>query len=261
MAQRLSYYRLLIAANMKTSYGDPLLFAMMAGGMAVQNFIYFGLWWVYFANFSSMRGWRFEDLATLMGVVALAFGMAFFFFDGARNIARAIMTGRLDIYLVRPKPLLPALLTTHSNPAGFGDILGGMAFFLFLGGHSPLSFPVYLLVSLAGAAIIVATAVMLQSLSFWAGDSDRFSSQMLEFFIILSTLPQKGFPLVAKIVLFTAVPAGFVGFLPVELLRDFSWWKLAALGAGAFVWCALAVIIFREGLARYNSGNLFVTAG
>jgi ABC-2 type transport system permease protein len=51
------------------------------------------------------------------------------------------------------------------------------------------------------------------------------------------------------------VPAGFVGFLPVELVRAPSA-ALAAAALGAAVgWTLLALFVFGRGLRRYASGN------
>ena len=57
--------------------------------------------------------------------------------------------------------------------------------------------------------------------------------------------------------LYTGLPAGFISFLPVELLREFSWPTfLAVLGATA-VYAGLAFAVFAAGLRRYESGNRF----
>jgi ABC-2 type transport system permease protein len=56
-----------------------------------------------------------------------------------------------------------------------------------------------------------------------------------------------------KLLLFTALPAGFIGFLPVELLHSFSWGTLLAMAGAAAAYCALAALVFRLGLKRYQS--------
>lgn len=225
--------------------------------MMLQNFLYFVLWWLYFNNFSSMNGWQFTDLATLMAVVAFSFGMASFFCDGYRHISEAVSTGLIDIYLTRPKPVLPALLMRRTGLFAMGDIIGGILFFLWLSGKNIGSLPLYLFLGIMGVVIIVSMGIILNSMSFWAKDTDRFSNQMQEFFMILTTLPQHGFSWMIKMVLFTAVPAGFVGLLPVEILKDFSLPKLIIIAAAACLWTFLAIYIFSRGLRYYNSSSQF----
>jgi ABC-2 type transport system permease protein len=59
----------------------------------------------------------------------------------------------------------------------------------------------------------------------------------------------------AKLILFTVIPAAFVGAVPAEFIRSFTWQSLLELVAGAVVFLLLAVSIFRLGLRRYESGS------
>jgi ABC-2 type transport system permease protein len=60
------------------------------------------------------------------------------------------------------------------------------------------------------------------------------------------------------VLLFTLVPAGFISHLPVELLRTFEPWRMAAVLGFTVLSVALAIFVFRLGLRRYESGNLVV---
>ena len=58
--------------------------------------------------------------------------------------------------------------------------------------------------------------------------------------------------------LFTLMPAGFIGWLPYELLRDFHWTGLlAATGRSGATLMTLAAWVFAMGLRRDASGNGF----
>jgi ABC-2 type transport system permease protein len=57
--------------------------------------------------------------------------------------------------------------------------------------------------------------------------------------------------------MFTLIPAGIIGYIPVELLRNFSWLNLVILVSSSIVFFALAFVVFRLGLKRYESGNQF----
>lgn len=59
----------------------------------------------------------------------------------------------------------------------------------------------------------------------------------------------------AKLVLFTVIPAAFVGAVPAELVRVFRWHTLVELLAAALVLMALAPAVFARGLRRYESGS------
>jgi viologen exporter family transport system permease protein len=64
-----------------------------------------------------------------------------------------------------------------------------------------------------------------------------------------------------RLVLFTILPAGFVGYLPVALVREPSPARAVLLCAGAAGYLAFAVLVFHRGLRRYASGSRFSTFG
>ncbi len=53
------------------------------------------------------------------------------------------------------------------------------------------------------------------------------------------------------------LPAGFVAYLPVRVIRDASLADTALLCGGAAGFLTLAISIFRRGLRRYSSGSRF----
>ena len=64
-----------------------------------------------------------------------------------------------------------------------------------------------------------------------------------------------------RVLIFTVIPAGFISHVPVELMRSFDPLLLAGLLGATLLSCSLAVIVFRAGLRRYESGNLVVLRG
>jgi ABC-2 type transport system permease protein len=104
---------------------------------------------------------------------------------------------------------------------------------------------------------VTATGVLFHATAFWLGPVNSLARQAWEFLITFSVYPHTIYGGVLRLLLFTALPAGFVGFLPVELVRRFEWTTLAALVGGSLVYAVLAVVVFRLGLRRYESGNRF----
>ena len=103
---------------------------------------------------------------------------------------------------------------------------------------------------------------MFFSLAFWLGNVETMARQLWELLITFSLYPEPLFGGVLRLALFTVLPAGFVGYLPV---RDRA---RAVAAAGAACWCsararisALAVLVFDRGLRRYASGSRFSTFG
>ena len=90
---------------------------------------------------------------------------------------------------------------------------------------------------------------------FWTGGRASVFDQIFGCFLTLASTPQMGLPLAAKILVYTALPAAFVGFVPVEILRDFSAQALASMISAAILAPIMAAWLFARGLRRYASGN------
>jgi ABC-2 type transport system permease protein len=79
--------------------------------------------------------------------------------------------------------------------------------------------------------------------------------------ITFGLYPAEIFPGVVRILLYTLIPAAFVGSVPAALLVDFSWRRLTTLIAVTAAFTFLAWGVFRWGLRRYESGNLVSVRG
>lgn len=249
----------LASANLRSATASPWTFAALAAFMAANNLLWFTLWWLFFGVAGDVRGWTLADVGTLYGIVAVAFGVYTTFFGGARNLAQLVLDGGLDVYLGRPRSPLLGILFSRCDPTGVGDILSGAALIAWAARETEM---VVLALALAalGASVVVATYVAINCLVFWCTARTSFFDQLFECFLMLASMPHLGLPAAAKVLAYTALPAAFVGQLPVEILRDFSYGKLAAVVAAAIVFPLLAGVLFRVGLKRYSSGNRMVEA-
>jgi ABC-2 type transport system permease protein len=64
-----------------------------------------------------------------------------------------------------------------------------------------------------------------------------------------------------RVLLFPAIPAAFISHMLVELLRTFDPLRLAGPMGFTTLIVAAALVVFRIGLRRYESGNLVVLRG
>ena len=113
----------------------------------------------------------------------------------------------------------------------------------------------YLLGCVAATIVVVAFLVLIQSLAFWIGNTSLLTGNAINAIITFSLYPITLFDGTAKLLLFTVIPAAFVGALPAQFVRAFDWSSLGLLLLGATVFLGLAVGVFHRGLRRYESGN------
>ncbi len=247
----------LTATNLKASFALRGAFWLQALAMLLNNVFFFSIWWIFFHRFEEIRGWRLDDMAALFGVVAGGFGIAVLLFGGVRDLARVIVEGDLDSLLTQPKSPLLQALGSKTVASGWGDLATG-ALFLWISGKLTLAtLPLAVLAVGVSGAVFTATGVLVHSLAFWLGRIDSLARQLWEFTLTFSLYPRTLFEGALKLLLFTLIPAGFIGYLPVELLQEFRWTGLAATLGGAVLYVGLALFVFERGLRRYESGNRF----
>jgi ABC-2 type transport system permease protein len=246
------YLTALARANARThlfGLGRTLTLGLL---MFAQNFIFFLMWAVYFGAVKEVKGWHLQDVALLYGLVAFTIGLSLFCFDGMRMIAQHIRTGAIDAYLTRPRHPLPALLMSRSNASSLGDVLSGFFYTLVFYGLPLTKFPLFFVVALLAAIIFTATLTIFYSLAFWLKRNGRLSDQLFEMLIIFCVVPQHTQLPALQIAMYSILPAGFMGFLPVSLIHSFDWGKLVLLLAATLFYVCLAVVIFDAGVKRYR---------
>ena len=249
------FARALVAMNLRSSLALRGAFWLQAAFMALNNLAFFSIWWLLFERFPEIGGWRLHDVLTLFGVVASGYGVSVVLAGGVRDLGRAIREGELDSCLVQPKPVLLHLVASRTIASGWGDFASGGVMLGIAGALAPASLAPALVAVATSACVFTASGVLLQSLSFWLEGMETFARQISEFTLTFSLYPRPLFSGELTFLLYTVLPAGFVGFLPAELVRAPSAALAAAALGASLAWTLLALFVFERGLARYASGN------
>jgi len=233
-----------------------LSFLMTAGMMFVNNAVWVFFWGIYFTTFPSVNGWDLQDVMMMWAVGAGGFGLSASLFGNAYGIAGLVATGQLDTYLAQPKPVLLHVLVSKMSLSAIGDIVFGLTLFGIFGDLSPLGILKFLLALVIATLIFTFFNVAVQSLAFYIGNAEGVGHQLFITFITLATYPTDIFKGAARVLLFTVLPAGFISYLPVGLLRETNAeFLLLALGM-AIGLTLLGSWLFYRGLRRYGSGNM-----
>ena len=113
----------------------------------------------------------------------------------------------------------------------------------------------------AAAAILVCFTVLAHCLTFIFGNSEGFAQLYTQILVTLTLYPRNVFTGVVQIALFTVLPAGFMAYLPAEVVHNLDLKAAAAVLAFAAVTVLATDAIFRWCLRRYESGNLLAARG
>lgn len=254
--RRLDFLGAIIGINIKSALALRGSFLLQAGFMLINNAVFFTVWLLLFQRYPEIKGWHLQDLMTLQAVVLAAYSMVMFFFGGVRHIAAGVMNGDIDIYLTKPRSVLLQLLTSHSNSSAVGDFATFLGM-IFLSHRLTLgTLPIWFVGIFCATVIYLAANVLFQCLAFWLKDADGIVRILFEYLISFATFPQTVYTGFLKVVMFTILPAGFIGLLPVELLKDFQWIDFVLLLLATVTFSIAAIFTFKRGLRRYESGNL-----
>ena len=260
-SKSLAFARGLMATNLKATVALRGAFAMQVVFMALNNFTFFVFWWALMRRVPVIRGWHLGDVQLLFGLVAVAFGLTVTVAGGVRHLGRFIEDGDLDTLLTQPRPVLIYALGMRSQPSGIGDILSG-SFLIGASGYLSLHSAPFLILGVTAAAVMfLATGILFFSLAFWLGKVETIARQLWDLLITFSMYPEPLFGGVLRVVLFTILPAGFVGYLPVAIVRAPSTLQVCLLILAAAAYLTLAAFVFGRGLRRYTSGSRFSTFG
>jgi ABC-type uncharacterized transport system permease subunit len=215
-------------------------------------------------RFDSVGVWTSADLYFMLGFVLVARGVANVF-SGRQvlMISRKIGRGQMDHLLVQPIPLWKALAAEGFSPF---DLVATLMIGIGALTWSITSLPstqdfwwyLMLLLNLASAVcVIVAYQFLWGALAFWsprgAEEVNTVSASVLGE---LSAYPLDAAPRIVTGILLSAVPVGFVGWIPTrELLADGSGLRPEVLIApvAALLLSLISIAVFKKGLRRYET--------
>lgn len=252
----LSFLRSLVAVNLASAMEYRVSFISQIVGMFINNGIYFVFWLIFFERFGSVRGYELGDVFLLFTVVALGFGIAFMFAGNAGPfLAEIIAHGRLDYYLVFPRSLLSHVIFSRMSVSTIGDLSFALAAFFFTGRFHPLEILLWLTCGILSALVLMAFSVISGSLAFFMGHAQHASIQANNAMLSFSMYPNTLFTGGTRVLLYTLIPALFVGAVPVEIIKGRSLSLLFMMMFAVIVIWLVATSVFYCGLRRYESGS------
>jgi len=257
--RELSFLTALWKANLLAAMEYRIPFISQVIGMMLNNAVYFVFWFIFFNKFEQVHGWKLTDMFLLFGVVATSFGLGVFLFGNIPRLSDVITSGRMDYYLALPRPVLLHTIASHSVPSGLGDFFYGILSFLVARQFTLDAITRFIVGILLATTVFLSFFIIVHSLSFWMGNAGMLAQQANNALITFSLYPLTLFDGTAKLLLFTVIPAAFVGAIPAEFIRKFSWSNLLLLLAAAFGLFTLAIFFFHRGLRRYESGSAIQT--
>jgi ABC-2 type transport system permease protein len=227
--------------------------------MVVNDIAWVAFWVLFFDRVGGVRGWDMDLVLLLLAVLTTSSGLVLGVLGNARRIGTLATDGQLDATLALPVPPLAHLLVRRVDTANLGDLAFGITLFAVAGDPSPQRIAIYLVGVATAATVLTGFLVATGSLAFFAGRNDT-GELGFHAMLLTAAYPVDVFSGAAKVLLYTVVPAAFVGAVPARLLDSFDPLGAAVSIAVAATFAFLGWATFTLGLRRYTSGAVWTRA-
>jgi ABC-2 type transport system permease protein len=227
--------------------------------MVVNDLVWVLFWVLFFHKVGALRGWDSRRILLLLAVLTTSAGFVLGLLSNARRIGRLAADGDLDAVLALPVPVLAYVLVRRIDTTNLGDLAFGVVLFAVAGHPTLERTAIYLGGSLIAVILLTGFLIAIGSSAFFAGRTEA-GELGFQAMLMFATYPVDVFAGPARALLYTVIPAAFIGAVPARLMT--SWDPSVALGAvgAATAFATGAWALFHIGLRRYTSGAVWTRA-
>lgn len=263
MMKELRFALYAIKKNIQSSAELRTSFLTNIVGMAINNSAFIILWIFFVKSVGVINGWTATDIIGLMGFGALSYGIVLSVGAGIRKLADYVAGGGFDRFMLSPKNLLLRVATSSFSASAIGDVVFGVVCLVVYGVLAQLDLTqiaLVVLLILISVLVFLAATIAAYSASFLFADANAATSSIFELFMTPTLFHGGAFQGATRFVFTFLIPSLAVGALPVEIVRDMSFEKLAVVATVAIAWFLLSLKLFSMGVKKYESTN-FMTFG
>lgn len=257
-------YGLLVRASIRARMQYKFNFIFSSFMILIINVMEFLLIAIILTRFGDIKGWGLLEIGYLYSAIVLSRALYRTLASDVHHIERYLVNGEMDQLLIRPIPVLLALMSQNFNILA-SDFVQGIVIMsicinglLATGQITWVSIPLTILVVVCGGLILFTIGLITSTVGFWiirirdlqniTEDASRNAAQY----------PLSLYPKWMQFILLTVLPVGLVNYVPaLYIIRgEAGAWVigLVVLFAAGFLWVGLA--FWRIGISRYQStGN------
>ncbi|MFI8366099.1 ABC transporter permease [Streptomyces sp. NPDC085466] len=259
-------YRMVAAMWIRSTMTYRASFALTLATSFCVTFFDFVVILLMFGQVRGLGGFSFAEVAFLYGTAGTAFGIADLTLGSLQRMGRRIRDGSLDVFLLRPAPLLAQVAADQFALRRLGRVLQGLMVLVWslvlLRDEVAWSWAKVLMVPgmvVCGAVIFMAVMVLGASAVFWLQDGAEVTNSFTYGGNTLLQYPPTVFAQdLVKGVVFV-VPLAFVNWLPALYVLGrpapvgVPSWTAFAAPLVALACCGVAGLAWRAGIRSYRS--------
>lgn len=266
LAARTAPYRTVLASRVRAQRSYRASFRLDLASSLLVGLVELAEIWVLFRSAGLLGGLDLGQVLLVFGLADLAFSLADLAFGHCDDLAVMLRAGTLDVFYLRPQPLLLQLVTSDVSLRRTARAAVGVAA-LVVGlvvndvAATPASVGLLALALVSGVAISSAMFVLAAGLQFFVVDGAEMTNAFVYGGRYASTQPAGVWSRPVKAVFAFVFPVAFTGYLPVVTLLGLpgvewlpSWLGWCAPLAAVWAWTA-ALVTWRWGVRHYQGGG------
>ncbi|WP_245665511.1 ABC transporter permease [Nocardia sienata] len=263
---RFAPYAAVLRSRIRAQRTYRLSFAGDLVGATLVGLAEFAEVWVIFHQAKVLGGLDLDAALLLFGLSNLAFALAQLVFGHLDKLPNLIRLGQLDVYHLRPQPVLLQLITSDFSLRRLARATVALVV-LSVGlvrneiDWSAGSVALIALTVVSGTILFGGLFVVAAGCQFFLIDGAEMTNSFTYGGSFAATQPASVFPTPLKVLFCVAIPVAFTAYLPTLALLELpgpaglpSWLAWWAPLAAAWVWI-LAWAMWRVGTRHYQSGG------
>lgn len=263
---RLAPYRAVLASRMRAQRSYRTNFRLDLASSFLVGLVELAEVWVLFHNVHSLGGFTFAQILLVFGIADLCFSLADLAFGHCDNRPTYLRQGTLDVFYLRPQPLLLQLIFSDISLKRLSRAVVGLSSIVIALSINDIAWTLGHLLLLV-VSLVSGTAVF-SAMFVWAGGLQFFlvnGAEMTNAFVYggryAATQPAAVWSRPLKAVFGFFFPMAFTAYLPALQLLGLegpSWLSawLAWCTPVAAVWAwGMALLCWRWGVRHYQGGG------
>jgi ABC-2 type transport system permease protein len=262
----LAPYRAVLGARIRAQRSYRTSFALDLAGSVLVGLVELAEVWVVFHAVTRLGGLDFAAVLLVFGVADVSYSLADLAFGHCDELPRYLRAGTLDVFYLRPQPLLLQLITSDLSlrrlaRAGVGAVALAAGLTTNDVTLSVRNVALLALALLSGLATFAGMFVWAAGAQFFLIEGAEATNAFVYGGRYAATQPASVWQRPVKALFGFLFPMAFTAYLPVVTLLDLptggwlpTWVGWCAPLAAAWTW-GLALLTWRAGVRHYQGGG------
>ncbi|NWL33321.1 ABC transporter permease [Paenarthrobacter nitroguajacolicus] len=258
--------RLLVSARLRSQLAYRGSFLSDVAGQVLLGLTEFVELYAIVHNVSTFGGMTLAQTLLVFGLASLSFALGDLLMGETDSMSETIRSGKLEVLLVRPLPVLLQLATSDFQLRRVGRLIFAVAaliaaLLLTEIDWDPAKVTLALITPLAGAAIFCALFLGAGAMQFWILDGRQFANAFTYGGRYVASMPGAALFFPIQIFFTFVIPATLVAYAPSLVILDLdgpagipAWTGWLGLPA-AVVLSGLMLLLWRAAIKKYTGAG------